>query len=209
MKWLLALLTILTGAAYVRGRSIESAQLIDTSDDASWAPLDTLNAGVQAVTADLRAAAIGSPVDAMSTSWAMRDRLKQREGLRLQRYRLGDGGWTIGYGRYYPDGGELPPETISQAVANAWFDIDLVERGERWVKQYVTAPVTQAQFDALVSMAYNLRPSSFARIAAEVNAGRDPEAVALQYVRAGTHLERGLRNRRAEEIAIYRGTLEA
>jgi lysozyme len=72
------------------------------------------------------------------------------------------------------------------------------------VRAYVTAELTQPQFDALVSMAYNLSPRSFRTIADAVNRGDDPEAAALRFVRAGTNLERGLRNRRAAELAMFR-----
>ena len=93
---------------------------------------------------------------------------------------------------------------IDRATADEWFALDVKERGEKWVKTYVTVPLTQPQFDALVSMAYNLSPRSFKTIADAVNAGEDPEAAALQFVRAGTGLERGLRRRRAVEVAMFR-----
>src|SRR5213592_3482456 len=34
--------------------------------------------------------------------------LKRGEALKLQRYRLDDGGWTNGYGHFWPDGGAVP-----------------------------------------------------------------------------------------------------
>ena len=159
---------------------------------------------VQATISNAVNAVNGTDASAMVPSAELLGMLKRGEALRLQRYRLGDGGWTIGYGRYYPDGGALPPESIDRATAEAWFAEDVEARGARWVRAYVTVPLTQNQFDALVSMAYNLSPKSFKRIADAVNAGEDPEAAALQYVRVGTDLERGLRNRRAREIALYR-----
>lgn len=140
----------------------------------------------------------------MSTSSAGLQLLRAFEKCSLTRYRLGDGGWTIGWGRYYPDGSNLPPERIDQATADLWFLQDVQDRGERWVKAYVSVELTQAQFDALVSMAYNLSPASFRNIADAVNAGDDPESQALRYVRAGTNLEVGLRRRRAAELELYR-----
>ena len=143
-------------------------------------------------------------VATMTTSATGLAHIAEFEGLSLTRYRLGDGGWTIGRGRYYPDGGPLPPERIDLATADAWFAQDVRERGERWVKAYVNVPLTQPQFDALVSMAYNLSPKSFRTIAEAVNAGNDPEAAAMRFVRAGTDLERGLRRRRTSELALFR-----
>ncbi len=161
------------------------------TDDLEAMALTTLNS------------ARGTAAAGMQTSQAGLSHLAQYEGLSLTRYRLGDGGWTLGRGRYFPDGGELPPERIDLATADAWFAEDVRDKGERWVKAYVTVPLTQAQFDALVSMAFNLKPSSFKRIADAVNAGEDPAPIALQYVRAGTDLERGLRRRRAAELAMF------
>lgn len=145
-----------------------------------------------------------SEVAGMSPSGQLQAMLRRGEAVRLTRYRLGDGGWTIGIGRYYKDGGELPPETITREQAEAWFAEDIEARGARWVRAYVSVPVNQWQFDALTSMAFNLKPSSFKTIADAVNAGQDPEAASLNFVRAGTDLEAGLRNRRAKEIALYR-----
>ena len=130
--------------------------------------------------------------------------LKRGESLRLTRYRLGDGGWTIGWGRYYADGDTPPPESIDEETAESWFNEDLEARGAKWVRAYVQTSLLQQQFDALTSMAFNLSPKSFRTIADAVNAGDDPEAASLRYVRAGTGLEDGLRNRRAREITLYR-----
>lgn len=145
-----------------------------------------------------------TPAADMSPSPELEAMLRQGEALRLTRYRLGDGGWTNGYGHYWPDGGPTPPETITADQAAAQFAADIEERGARWVRTYVTVPLLQHEFDALVHMAFNLSPKSFRTIAAAVNAGEDPEAAAMQFIRAGTDLERGLRNRRGREIALYR-----
>jgi lysozyme len=145
----------------------------------------------------------------MVPSDELRAMLKQGEALRLTRYRLGDGGWTLGYGRYFPDGDTPPPASITRETAEQWFAEDVEQRGARWVRAYVDRPLQQWEFDALTSMAFNLRPSSFRTIAEAVNAGEDPEAASLNYVRAGTNLEQGLRNRRAREIALYRQAVYA
>lgn len=148
--------------------------------------------------------------DDMQASPEVEAMLKKGEALRLVPYRLGDGGWTVGYGHYTADDGTgTAPPTITPAQADQLFDQDIEQRAAQWVRAYVTVPVTQYQFDALCHMAYNLKPSSFATIAAVVNAGDDPEAAALKYVRAGTNLERGLRLRRARELDLYRNGVYA
>lgn len=204
MKWFVPLAVL--AAATLLARNASAAQGADPSytdnpSDAAW--MDQALATMEGINP------MGSPVDYMRTSASMKARLQQREGLRLKRYRLGDGGWTIGYGRYYPDGSTVPPEQIDQATAEDWFATDLVDRGEKWVKSFVSIPLQQNQFDALVSMAYNLRPASFKRIADAVNAGEDPAPVAMQYTRPGTNLEAGLVARRQEELGIFDGSIEA
>jgi lysozyme len=205
MRPALALLTtsaaaLLLAAAWNR-REVEASLGLDVDPFAptsDW--IDEMNAAL----AGARNAIMPTPVADMRPSDALRDVLKESEQLRLARYRLGDGGYTIGWGRYYADGGPLPPERIDRATADAWFDEDLEARGARWVRAYVSIPLHQHQFDALTHMAYNLRPSSFKTIAEAVNAGQDPEAAAMKYIRAGTHLEAGLRNRRGRELAMFR-----
>jgi len=181
------------------------------SSSEAWPELDPYAPADASILDDWMARAVGTvnavrgtSAAGMSTSSAGLAHIQQFEGLRLTRYRLGDGGWTIGWGRYYADSAAPPPERIDRATADAWFVQDVAERGERWVRAYVVADLTQPQFDALVSMAYNLSPRSFRTIADAVNAGQDPEAAALQFVRAGTPLERGLRNRRSAELALFR-----
>ncbi len=182
----------------------DAGELPDANDPSTYDTSPDWTDQMNAALASARNLVMPTDASSMRTSAAGLAHLKSFEKCSLTRYRLGDGGWTIGWGRYYPDGGEVPPERIDQATADAWFAEDVSERGERWVQAYVTVPLTQGQFDALVSMAFNLSPKSFRRIADAVNAGQDPEPIALQYVRAGTNLERGLRRRRAAEIAMYR-----
>ena len=189
----------------------ETGNPSSSPDAGEWPELDpyappdaSVLDGLMASTAGAVNALRGTSAAGMSTSSAGLAHIQQFEGLRLTRYRLGDGGYTIGWGRYYPDSGPPPPERIDRATADAWFAQDVAERGERWVRAYVTADLTQPQFDALVSMAYNLSPRSFRQIADQVNQGNDPERAALQFIRAGTNLERGLRNRRAAELALFR-----
>lgn len=164
---------------------------------------------VTAMAYEARNAITGSPVAFLVPSSALVAMLKRLERLALAPYRLGDGGSTIGYGRFYPDGGPVPPARIDAATAESWFAEDLEDRGARWVRAYVSVPLQQHQFDALVHMAFNLSPKSFRNIADAVNRGEDPEAQALRYVRAGTNLEAGLRTRRREEMNLYRNGIYA
>lgn len=162
----------------------------------------------EAIIADVVDYGAGVMTSDLSPSAALVNMLKLSEtrgGVpNLIPYRLGDGGATIGYGRFYPDNGPPPPAHITHAQAEAWFAEDVESRAARWVRQFISVPLTQFQFDALVHMAYNLSPASFQNIADAVNSGEDPEQAALRYVRPGTNLERGLRIRRGHEIALFR-----
>jgi lysozyme len=148
---------------------------------------------------------MGTAASSMTVSPEMREKLKLRERLMLQRYELGDGGWTIGYGHFTPyKGNNPPPERITRDEAEAIFDNDIEERAMRWVRAYVTAPLTQSQFDALTSMAFNMSPGAFKTIADVVNAGEDPTERAMHYTRPDLpNLHQGLINRRNEELAWY------
>ena len=80
--------------------------------------------------------------------------LKSFEGCKLAAYPdPGTGGepWTIGWGH---TGGVKRGDTCTQAQADAWLLQDL-DRFEQAVERLVSVTLTQNQFDALVSFAYN------------------------------------------------------
>jgi lysozyme len=83
--------------------------------------------------------------------------IKNFEGLRLAAYRDVAGIWTIGYGSTrYHDGKKVKPgdKLASEAQADALFKNTLGQY-ENAVNEFVKAPISQNQFDALVSFAYN------------------------------------------------------
>jgi lysozyme len=83
--------------------------------------------------------------------------IKNFEGLRLTAYRDAAGAWTIGYGSTrYHDGKQVRPgdKLASEIQADALFRNTLGQY-EDAVNQLVKASLTQNQFDALVSFAYN------------------------------------------------------
>ena len=83
--------------------------------------------------------------------------IKNFEGLRLTAYRDAAGVWTIGYGSTrYHDGKQVRPgdKLASEIQADALFRNTLGQY-ENAVNQFVKVPMTQNQFDALVSFAYN------------------------------------------------------
>lgn len=100
------------------------------------------------------------------------DLIKHFEGLRLQRYLDAVGKPTIGYGHLI-----LPHEhfdrPLSEAEAQALLRRDL--RGaELQLCKLVRVPITQQQFDALMSFVFNL------------GAGRLRSSTLLRYLNAGS-----------------------
>jgi lysozyme len=77
------------------------------------------------------------------------------EGIRLKAYLCPAGKWTIGYGHTGPEVKEGMTITIPQAETLFAADVAKFEEGVNALLP--SAPwVTQGQFDALVSFAYNL-----------------------------------------------------
>ena len=145
-----------------------------------------------------------SPVADMSTSDQMLAQLKQTESCRLTAYQLADGsGLTIGYGHKYQTG-ETVYQTITQSQADAYFVDDVANRAEKWVKLYVTVDLSQNQFDALVSIAYNMSPQSFKKFANDVNAGNGIDTMAQTSVGwVAAQYTNGIQNRRNAETMLY------
>lgn len=83
--------------------------------------------------------------------------IKNFEGLRLTAYRDIAGVWTIGYGstRYHDDKPVKPGDKLAnEAQADALFHNTLGQY-ETAVNTFVKVPLSQNQFDALVSFTYN------------------------------------------------------
>jgi lysozyme len=83
--------------------------------------------------------------------------IKKFEGLRLSAYRCIAGIWTIGYGStYYRNGTSVKKGDKLADIhqADELFKYTL-QHFEQAVNQLVQVPLTQNQFNALVSFAYN------------------------------------------------------
>jgi lysozyme len=143
------------------------------------------------------------PCADMHTSQAECNILMAREAFSATPYNLGDGGYTWGYG-HQGTKNEIVPVTISKADAQTLFYSDVVNRGESVVKQYINVPLTQNQFDALVSIAFNMSPHSFRKFAAQVNAGNGIDGIAQASVAwVPAKYTNGIQNRRSAEMALY------
>lgn len=139
----------------------------------------------------------------MQISKAGLDLIKNFEGLYLKAYRCPAGIPTIGYGH---TAGVAMGQTITQQQADDYLRRD-VRQFERAVARLVTVPLTQGQFDALVSFAFNLGEGALAQstLLRLLNAG-DYAGAAAQFDRwnkAGGRVLPGLVRRRAAERALF------
>jgi lysozyme len=133
--------------------------------------------------------------------------IKAHEGLRLEAYPdPGTGGkpWTIGYGHAGPE--VVPGLRITAERAEELLRAD-VARFEAAVTRLVTVPLSQPQFDALVSFAFNTGEGALARstLLKMLNAG-DYAGAGEQFdrwVNAGGKPMPGLVRRRRAERTMF------
>lgn len=83
--------------------------------------------------------------------------IKQFEGLRLNAYKCSANVWTIGYGH---TGNVNESDTITLQEAKDLLESDL-EPFCDGINRVVTVDLTQNQFNALVSLAYNIGLGNF------------------------------------------------
>jgi lysozyme len=98
--------------------------------------------------------------------------IRKFEGLSLTAYRDSAGVWTIGYGSTrYHDGKNVKPgdKLANEQQADALFRNTLGQYVES-VNQKVKVPLTQNQFDALVSFTYNTGTGSGKTLFVKLNA---------------------------------------
>jgi GH24 family phage-related lysozyme (muramidase) len=150
----------------------------------------------------------------MQTSPKGIDLLHSFEGLRLDAYPdPGTGGapWTIGWGATTDLAGRSikPGTKWTRAQADERFAAHLATFEGEVNRLLAGAPVTQGQFDGLVSFCYNCGPANLAKstLLKLHNAG-DYAGAADQFGRwnkAAGKVLRGLTRRRAAEADLYRG----
>ena len=150
---------------------------------------------------------LGIP-ESMSVSNKGVDLICEFEGKRLVAYDDGVGVWTIGFGTIkYPSGNRVKKgDTCTLEQAKEYMRHDLIEF-EHAVNSSVKAPLNQNQFDALVSLAYNIGSSAFksSTLVKKLNAG-DYKGAADQFnvwVNAGGKRMQGLVNRREKEKVLF------
>lgn len=141
----------------------------------------------------------------MLPSDTIKEKMRGHEGLRLTAYRCPAGVLTIGYGHTGPD--VRPGMRISRLEAVRLFDAD-VNAFAAGVARLLPEGVTQPQFDALVSLAYNIGLGAFSRSSLLRRVKADPADPAIReefmkWVYAGGAKLPGLVRRRKAEADHY------
>lgn len=137
--------------------------------------------------------------------------IKAHEGLRLEAYPDPAHGWkvpTIGYGHTSAAG--LPTVTRGMKITPAGADAilrDDLRKFEGYVENAISVPLTQSQFDALVSFTFNLGPGNLLKstLRRKLN-DRDYAGAADQFPvwnKAGGKPMVGLIKRRQAERALF------
>lgn len=134
--------------------------------------------------------------------------IKQFEGFSAEAYTCAGGYLTIGYGHKL-----LPSDrykSVTMAKADEILRKDL-RKSERAVLKYITVPLTDDQFAALVSFTFNLGPASLQRstLRQKLNYG-EYRAAAKEFKRwvyAGGKRVMGLVRRRKVESELFLSNL--
>lgn len=140
-----------------------------------------------------------SAIAALSLSAAALVSIATHEGFVGEAYRDTVGVWTIGFGT---TAGVRPGDRI-EPVAALQRKLADVQRFEGALRQCVTVPLHQHEYDAYMSLAYNIGPGAFcgSTLVRKLNAGDYAGACReiLRWNRAGGRVVQGLVNRRAAE----------
>ncbi len=136
--------------------------------------------------------------------------ITKHEGLSLKPYLCPAKIPTIGYGNcYYPDGKRvtLLDKDITKQQAFDMFK-EIANRFGKRVDELVITELTQNQFNALVSFAYNIGTGNFASstLLKKINKNANDLTLKAEFLRwnkAGGKVLNGLTNRRNEEADLY------
>ena len=134
------------------------------------------------------------------------DLIKKWEGCKLNAYVCDAGKVTIGYGNTFYEnkksvrlGDKITKERAEELLLN------LLPKFEEVVNKKVSVPLTQNQFDALVSHTWNSGGSN--TLFNLINTNGSKEAIRkwweTKYITAGGKIKQGLINRRKEEANLY------
>jgi lysozyme len=161
----------------------------------------------------------------MKASKELLEMLKHHEGVRYKPYLCPAKLYTIGVGHVmYPEQARIPSTPEGMAQRKAWplkpednrtwskEEVDRilakdVERFERGVLRFLPIKLSQNEFDAILSFAFNLGLGTLQRSTLRQALLRGDKKAAMQslrkYNKAGGKVLRGLDTRRKDEEALF------
>jgi len=145
----------------------------------------------------------------MKLNKAGADLIKEFEGCKLKAYQCSAKKWTIGYGNtFFEDGTPVVAgNAITQQKAEQLFEIIANDFSAK-VAKLVTAKVSDNQFGALVSFAYNCGVNNLQKstLLKKVNANPNDQSIKAEFLKwnkAGGNVLAGLTRRREAESKLY------
>jgi lysozyme len=130
--------------------------------------------------------------------------VREQEGVRLEPYRDIAGNWTVGYGHRC----DATQGAITLEEAEAFLQKDLTKAAQG-VNDLIKVELNQRQFDALVSLLFNLGISGINRthFLHFLQNSNFLEAAALwsQFCHSGNHVSSDLLSRRLLEVRLFLG----
>lgn len=143
-------------------------------------------------------------------SKSIKDKIKAWEGCRLRAYVCPAGVLTIGYGHTGPD--VKTAMTITQAQADELFERDIIKFCNYVDPLVWGVRLRQCQYDALVSIAYNIGTGALKKstLLSKVRANPDDPSIRnefMKYVYGGGRVLPGLQKRRQVEADHYFGKI--
>lgn len=143
----------------------------------------------------------------MRPSQKLVDFIAAKEGFRSVAYRpLPTDRWTVGYGSTFIGGKPVvASQTISKNEAYRALAGELFDLADRIVEKGLPVGILQQQFDAVLSLVYNIGLSTFnnSNTGRAFYAGQDISDRFQLYNRSGGQVVQGLVNRRNEEREMY------
>jgi lysozyme len=132
------------------------------------------------------------------------------EGLSLVPYKCQAGISTIGYGAtFYPSGKKVTMQDAPISLATAkWMFKETADKFAADVDKMIKANINQNQFNAIVSLAYNIGLAGLAKssLLKKVNANPSDPTITNSFMiwnKAGGKVLNGLTKRRAIEAKLY------
>ena len=145
----------------------------------------------------------------MEVNKAGKDLIKWFEGCKLKAYKCPAGLWTISWGlTFYPDGTKVKEgDVITQQQAEDYFNA-IVDDFAKKVDALIKSNVSENNFSALVSFAYNVGMGNFQRstLLRKVNANPKDTTIRAEFMkwtRANNVVLKGLVRRREAEAKLY------